>query len=51
MNQPTPRLSLLLWDTLDGVGDTHIWYMDTTHMNAKLKPINAPAHITTQANG
>lgn len=50
--QPTPRLSMLsLSATFSGFADTHICNMDTTHMNAKLRPIIAPPNITTQANG
>jgi hypothetical protein len=49
--QPTETSPLDLWVTAGGVRENHNWYMDTTHMKAKHRPITAPAAITTQANG
>ena len=34
-----------------GVFPSHIWYIETNHMKAKLIPMTAPPNITTQANG
>ena len=34
-----------------GARENHIWYIDTTHMKAKDRPMNAPPSMTTQANG
>ena len=47
MTCPPPDLC----ETAAGVRENHIWYMDTTHMNAKHSPMTAPAAITTHANG
>ena len=50
--QPTSVISpSSLCVTTDGGRENHIWYIDTTHMRAKDRPITAPESITTQAKG